>query len=235
MTRTLLYVPIIHGDKDLGSVETVVEKRSAEICGKKNWERHKKVVTRFWEAIEDYFKNLDVVGLKIYQDGLIVEGELGINIIEQGAAAGSCNYQIVLDLIKKGGKIQKTEDVALLKMEYERILRLAQMKSPWERATAQIVNEFGEDLLLEKRDRFIASTINETLMTGETGVLFIGAFHDVRSHLPDDIAVEEVKIRGKVKDYFKLLISGGNEKKFNELAMYLMSVVSCPLSVATDH
>jgi len=225
MTRTLLYVPIIHGDRDLGKIGATVEKRSVEIFGKEHWEKHKKVVTRFWEAIEDYFKNLDVIGLKIYQDGLTVEGELGRKIIEQGAAEGSCNYQIVLDLIKKGGKIQKTEDVVLLIKEYERILRLADMGSPWERATAQIVNGFGEDLLLEKRDRFIASTINETLTTGETGVLFVGAFHDVRSHLPDDIAVEEVKIREKVKDYFKLLISGGDKKKFNQLAMYLISKV----------
>ena len=227
-TRTLLYVPIIHGDRDLGRIGAVVEKRSAEICGKEHWEKHKKVVTRFWEAIEDYFKNLEVVGLKIYQDGWIVEGELGRKIIEQGAAEGSCNYQIVLELIKRGGKIQKTEDVALLMKEYERILRLAQMRSPWERATAQVVNGFGEDLLLEKRDRFIASTINETLMTRETGVLFVGAFHDVRSHLPDDIAVEEVKIREKVKDYFKLLISGGDEEKFNQLADYLVSKVPGP-------
>jgi len=235
MTRTLLYVPIIHGDRDLGKIGTVVEKRSAEICGKEHWERHKKVVTRFWKTIEDYFKNLDVIGLKIYQDGLIAEGDMGMKIIEEGTAKGSHNYQIILDLIKRGGKIQKTEDVSLLRMEYERILRLAQIRSPWERGTAQIVNGFSEDLLLEKRDRFIASTINETLMKEETGVLFVGAFHDVRSRLPDDIAVEEVKIREKVKDYFKLLISGGDEKKFNELAMYLMSVVRCPLSVATDH
>jgi hypothetical protein len=222
MTRTLLYIPVIHGDKDLGRIGAVVEKRSAEICGKEHWEIHKRVVTRFWEAIEDYFKRLNAVGLKIYQDGLIAEGELGRKIIEQGAAEGSRNYQIVLDLIKRGGKIQETEDVALLRAEYERIMKLTKMRSPWERAKAQIADGFGGDPLLKKRDRFIASTINKTLMTGETGVLFGGAFHDVLSHLPDDIAREELKIREKVKDYFKLLVSGGDKEKFDRLARYLV-------------
>ncbi len=79
---------------------------------------------------------------------------------------------------------------------------------------------------MEKRDRFIAKTIGETLRNGETGVLFIGAFHDVTPYLAEDIHVEEVKNPQKVSEYFKLLISGGSEERFDELAEYLGSVVS---------
>ena len=74
-----------------------------------------------------------------------------------------------------------------------------------------------------KRDRFIAGTINRTLKEEETGVLFIGAYHDVLTHLAYDIAVEEVKNREKVRDYFKMLISGKDEERFNELGEYLMN------------
>lgn len=223
MMRKLLYVPIIHIDSDLGSIAPTIDKRSAEICGRERWEKHKQIVTTFWNEIEEYFKKLDPTNLKIYQDGLMADGELGQKIIEEGAKRESKNYQVVLDLVERGGEIRKTEDVELLKEEYGRILKLAQTKSPWEKTTAHIGYRSQGDKLMDKRDRFIAKTINETLKGEEAGVLFMGAFHDVITHLADDIAVEEVKKREKVRDYFKMLTSGGDEEKFNELAEYLMN------------
>lgn len=225
MMRKLLYVPVIHVDPDLGSIASAIDKRSAEICGRERWDRHKQIVTTFWDQIGKYFKRLDPTNLKIYQDGLLADGELGQKIIEEGAKKGSRNYQIVLDLTKKGGEIRKTEDVALLKEEYNRILKLAQTKSLWERMTAYIGYRFHRDSLMDKRDRFIANTINETLKEGEMGILFIGAYHDVLSHLAEDVAVEEVKKSEKVREYFRELISGGDEGSFNQLAKYLVSPV----------
>ena len=220
--RQLLYVPVIHVESDLGSIASAIDKRSAEICGRKRWEKHKQTVTIFWDEIEEYFKKLDSTNLKIYQDGLMADGELGQKIIMEGVKKGSRNYQIVLDLIKRGGEIRKTEDIALLKEEYGRILKLAQTKSLWERTTAYIGYRLHKDSLMEKRDKFIATTINETLKEEETGVLFIGAYHDVFPHLVKDVEVKEVKNREKVKGYFKVLISGGDERKFEQLAEYLV-------------
>ncbi len=224
--RRLLYVPVIHVESDLGSIASAIDKRSAEICGRKRWEKHRQTVTTFWDEIEEYFKKLDAENLKIYQDGLMADGELGQKIIMEGAKKGSRNYRIVLDLIKRGGEVRKTEDIALLKEEYGRILKLAQTKSLWEKTTAYIGYRFHKDQLMEKRDKFIATTINETLKEEETGVLFIGAFHDVIPHIADEIAVEEVKNREKVRDYFKVLISRGDERKFEQLAEYLTSNVT---------
>ena len=221
--RKLLYVPVIHVESDLGSMALAIDKRSTEICGTLRWEKHKKIVTTFWDKIEEYFKKLDASNLKIYQDGLLADGVLGQKIIEEGAKKGSRNYHIILELIKRGGKIRKTEDIALLKEEYARILKLAQSKSLWERTTAYIGYRFHRDKLMDKRDRFIARTINDTLKEEETGVLFIGAYHDVLPHLAKDVAVEEVKKSEKVRDYFKELIHGKDEKRFNELAKYLMT------------
>jgi len=165
--RQLLYVPVIHVESDLGSIASAIDKRSAEICGRQRWEKHRQTVTTFWDEIEEYFKKLDSTNLKVYQDGLMADGELGQKIIQEGAKKGSRNYQIVLDLIKRGGEIRKTEDIALLKEEYNRILKLAQSKSLWERTTAYIGYRFHKTGLWKKRDRFIAKTIGETLRNGE--------------------------------------------------------------------
>jgi hypothetical protein len=230
--RKLLYVPVIHVESDLGSIAPIIDKRSTQICGRERWERHKQTVSTFWDEIEKYFKNMDASKLKIYQDGLMADGELGQKIIEEGAQKGSRNYQIVLDLIRRGAEIRKTEDIALLKEEYDRILKLAQSKSLWERTMAYIGYRFYKDRLMEKRDRFIAKTIGETLRNGETCVLFMGAFHDVIPYLAEDIHVKEVKNPQKVRDYFKTLISGGDEEKFDELSKYL---VQGPRSLTIDY
>ena len=218
-------MPVIHVDTDMGSIAPTIDKRSGEICGRDRWDKHKQIVATFWDQIEEYFKKLNAGNLKIYQDGLMAAGDLGQKIIKEGAGKGSRNYLIVLDLIKRGAEIRKTEDITLLKEEYDRILKLAQSKSLWERTTAYIGYRFHKDRLMEKRDQFIANTINETLKDGERGALFIGAYHDVFPYLAKDVSVEEVKNREKVKEYFKMLISGGDEEKFDELAEYLVSKV----------
>jgi len=222
MMRKLIYVPVIHVESDLGSIAPEIDKKSAEVCGKERWEKHKQTVVTFWDVIEGFFRKLDAGNLKIYQDGLMAGGDLGRRIVEEGAKRGSRNYQIVLDLMKRGAEIRKTEDVELLKEELNQILRIAQNSSAWEKTVAHIGKEVDRKTLLEKRDRFIAKTISETLEDGETGVLFIGAFHDVVPMLAKEIKVQEVKSRKKVKDYFNILISGGNDKKFEELASYLV-------------
>ena len=223
--RELLYVPVIHVDSDMGSIASDIDKRSANICGEEQWKRHKQSVAIFWDKIEEYFKKLDAGNLKIYQDGLLADGELGQKIIEEGALRGSRNFRIILDLMGKGGEIRKTEDVKLLKEEYNRILKLAQTKSLWERATAYIGYRIHKDRIMEERDQFVAATINGTLKEKETGVLFMGAFHEVVQHIAKDINVKEVKNIQKVRDYFKELISGKNRDKFDQLTECLIADV----------
>ena len=108
--RELIYVPVIHVESDMGGVGTTIDKRSAEVCGRERWEKHKQVVIKFWDGIEEYFKKLDAGNLRIYQDGLMAEGDLGLKVIREGAGQGSRNHRIVLDLIERGAVIRKTED-----------------------------------------------------------------------------------------------------------------------------
>jgi len=225
LMKKLLYVPIIHMEADLGSMAAAIDKRSSQMCGKEHWNRHKKAVSGFWDSITNYFDLLEASNLKIYQDGLMVDGEVGKKIIEEGARKGSKNHKIVLKLMKKGAKIVKTEDISLLKEEYNSLIKLSQTKSPIEKMLVYIGYKLRKNPLMKKRDKFIAGRINETLQNGEVGVLFIGAYHNVLPRISQDIIVHQVKERSKVKAYFDELVWGKDEKRFGELAEYLASPI----------
>lgn len=223
--KKLLYVPIIHMEADLGSMAAAIDKRSSQMCGKEHWNRHKKAVSGFWDSIANYFELLGASNLKIYQDGLMIDGEVGKKIIEEGVRKGSKNHKIVLKLMEKSAKIMKTEDLALLKEEYNSLIKLSQTKSPIEKMLAYIGYKLRKNPLMKKRDKFIAERINETLQDGEVGVLFIGVYHNVLPQISQDIIVHQVKERSKVKAYFDELVWGKDKERFNRLAEYLVSPV----------
>lgn len=224
--RKLLYVPIIHMEPDLGSVAASIGELSRRIYGEARWNKHRQTVTMFWNAISDYFDSLDVSGFKIYQDGLLANGELGLKIIREGAARGSRNHEIVLKMVERGAEIKKTEDVTLLKEEYERIVKLSQSKSFLGMGLAYLQYKMRKNHLTRERDGFIARMINGTLGQEKEGVLFIGAFHEVGSLLSQDIVVKEIKAREKVRAYFEELVRGKDEERFDELSEYLAAPVS---------
>jgi hypothetical protein len=230
--RKLLYVPIIHMESDLGEMASAIDSQSASLCGKEMWAKHKETVAKFWESIAGYFATVDTSNLKIYQDGLPVDGELGRRIIEQGAKRGSKNHQIILSLMERGAEIRKTEDPSLLKDEYKNITGLVQSKSASEKAMAYVNYELQRDQLTKRRDKFVAKRIAETLKEGETGVLFMGSYHNISSYLPKDIIVEQLKERKRVNAYFKQLVSLGERKRLEQLAEYLASPCICPSSIA---
>ena len=198
------------------------------MCGKERWNQHRKAVSGFWDSIANFFDRLSPSNLKIYQDGLMIDGGLGKKIIEQGARKGSKNHKIVRKLMEKGAKIMKTEDLSLLKEEYDSLIKLSQSKSFLEKMLAYIGYKLRKDPLMEKRDKFIAERINETLRDGEVGALFIGVYHNVLRRISKDIVVYELKERSKVKAYFDELVRGKDAKRFTELAKYLASPVKDP-------
>ena len=87
----------------------------------------------------------------------------------------------------------KTEDLALVKQEYAHIAKIAHAKSPKEKEAWALRYKLAQDRLLRQRDDFIAKRIKDTLGEGETGILFIGAHHEILSRLPKDIEVVTVK------------------------------------------
>ena len=225
--RTLFYVPIIHTSADLGSIAKDVTQRGIANLGEEIWTKHTRTVEGFWDAISRYFNSVDVKGMKLYQDGMIAEDEIGKKIVEDTAKAGSQNYQLLLRLLERGAILVKTEDFKLVKKEYDRLLALTQAKSTIRKITAFLKYRMLKDILLSRRDSFIAGRIDQTLKTNEKAVLFIGALHKIKKKLPNDIRVREIKDSSKVRKYQKLLpFHKRHKKRFCELGKYLVSEVT---------
>jgi pheromone shutdown protein TraB len=225
--RTLIYVPVIHTSADLGSIAKEVAKRGIRDLGQELWEKHRKTVEGFWDVVSDYFDSIDVKDMKIYQDGMVAEDEVGKKIAEDTAKAGSKNYQLILKLLDRGAVLVKTEDFKLVKKEYDRLLAITQAKSITKKIIAFIKYKLVKVILLNRRDNFIANRIEQTLKAEEKAILFIGAFHNIKKRLPKDIQIKEVKDAAKVKRYQKLLpFYNKNGKQFDELGRYLVSEIT---------
>jgi len=224
--KKLIYVPIIHMSADLGSIAKAVDKRGIAGFGEAFWKKHKETVSGFWDSIVEYFANLEVKGCKIYQDGLVTDGEVGQRIVEEGVKAGSKNYEIIDDLLKREATLVQTEDFALVKAERDQIVKITEAKTTTEKLAAYLKYKLAKNRLLKKRDNYIGKRIDETLNHGEKGILFMGAYHNIIPKLSEKILITEVKEIKKIRDYQRLLLSFKKDKQeFEELARYLISPV----------
>lgn len=226
--RQLLYVPMMHDQADLGSLGSALARKTAALTGARRWTIHKETMHKFWETVATYLRSFDPRHLKLYQDGLPVGGKMARRVVEEAAQKGSKNYQLVLDLLHKGSELRQTEDPALLLREHENIRMSVQEEwAGTERRSAQHY-QLEADRLTSERDQVIANIINATLKESEVGVLFIGAHHNVVSHLPADISVTAIKDREQVMAYFEELLYGQDEKRLAALAENL----TCPVIIS---
>ena len=224
--RKLYVIPIIHTSADLGTVAGAIDKRGRTKLGEDLWQSHKRTIDGFWLSIADFLDSLPAAGFKLYQDGLIADGEIGMKIVEQGVKDGSKNYEIIAQLLGKGAELVKTEDFSLVKKEYDFISKVIKSKSKLGRLAASLKYRLAAKKLLRDRDTFMAGRIAQTLGDGETGILFIGAYHDVIPLLPVDIDVEEMKETRVVKEYHLSLINMRLDRsRFKQLSEYLTSPV----------
>ena len=125
---------------------------------------------------------LDWSQVQLYQDGLPVCGKEE-RIVKELAQAGSANHRLLLELMARGAKLIGTESPDLLVEEYELSRQLLVDASP----DAEVAN-LSRDLL-DRRDSFIVSRIDETLPPSRIGCLFLGLLHSLERRLPEDIAV----------------------------------------------
>jgi hypothetical protein len=214
---------------DLGSLAEKITGRGIMELGKDFWAEHAKTVEDFWESISRYFDSLDVAGMKIYQDGMVANGEIGLKIIEETAKVGSKNFMLLSRLIQKGAILVRTEDLKLVKQERNGLLAITQAKSRVQQLISTTKYRSIKDSLLNRRDSFIAKRIEETLHEGEQGIIFIGAYHNVKDMLPADIRVEEIKDIEKIREYQRLLpVAHQNKARFEELQRYLTAEIKLP-------
>lgn len=224
--RNLIYVPVIHMAADLGSLAEKAAERAISSVGEGVWKRHTETVFGFWRSIAAYFDSFEARGVKIFQDGMVADGELGKKIIEEGVKAGSVNFRIISALLQRGAILVRTEDFKLLKEERDRLVELGKAHTKIEKLKAYLKYRIVKGRLLKKRDAFMAGRINENLKDSETGVLFIGAEHKIEDWLDRDISIVELKDKKRLKAYQRGFIHWERHKeKTDKLASYLVSPV----------
>jgi hypothetical protein len=225
--RKLYVIPIIHMSADMGSIASVLDDRAMAKLTPELWQRHKEIVSAFWDSIGRFLDALDVNGFKVYQDGLVADGGEALRIVRESVSQGSKNYEIIGGLLERGAVLIKTESLSLVKQEYSYITKMTRSKTLKEREVATLRYKLAQGKLLKQRDEFIAERINETLAEGETGILFIGAYHDVVHKLAPDIRVGQIKEVARVKEYHKSLINTKrHDQQLQDLGEYLVSPVS---------
>lgn len=179
----LIHVPVMHGSAEMGSSAAAYKAAFIARFGEQKWRERCDEFDAIWEAIEAAIGALalDLHRVKLYQDSLPVCGKEA-ELTRELAAQGSQNHQLLEVLIAGGASLIGTESPALLLEEY-RLLQSGERSAEREAA------------LLDQRDRFIAERIAATLGGDETGILFIGALHQVPRHLPARVRVEHLAVR----------------------------------------
>jgi len=225
--RKLYLIPIIHMSADMGSMASTLDDTANARLTPELWQRHKEIVSVFWDSIGRFLDSLNVNGFKVYQDGLIADGAEGRRIVRESISQGSKNYEIVGRLLERGAALVKAEALSMIKQEYSYITKMTRSRSLKEREVAALRYKLARGRLLKQRDEFMAGRINETLAAGETGILFIGAYHNVINRLDPDIKVAQVKEVVRVKDYHKSLI---NTRRYDPYLQSLGEYLTSPIS-----
>jgi hypothetical protein len=188
--RVLICIPIVHTQADMGALNEPIQRLKVQKLGKKMWEHNLELVKDFWTQIEQTTQGLALSyeKVRLYQDGLpVCEHEL--EIVTDLAKAGSRNYQLLLKLKEKGATLMGTESSELLLEEYQLVKQVftgEMSRGPSGQAARA---KHLQHSLLQRRDQFMARRISQTLLGGETGLLFVGMLHSVEPWLDQDIRV----------------------------------------------
>jgi hypothetical protein len=186
--RKVIWIPVIHTQKDLGSLSESIKNFYVRKIGWTRWIRHVRAIKDLWKNIRREIEalDLDYTHVRIYQDGLPNCGKEE-KIIRSLAEGGSENHRLVLDLMEKGATVMGTESTELLLKEYDLAQKVGQaLGKNDEAAVKKEYKERGQELL-NQRDQYMAQRIGETLGAGETGLLFLGMLHAPDRFLPPDI------------------------------------------------
>ncbi len=188
--RTLIYLPIIHTQEDMGSFSESIRQATLKKFGEQFWKQKTRLINEVWGEIDRLVSGLDLKGdtIRLYQDGLPVCGR-ELEIVTEVAESGSLNHQILLRLVEKGAILMGTESPELLLEEYELAKQTLSSNNIGEIRPLKTSQNEMRETLLRRRDRSIAERINSTLAKGETGIIFLGLLHSLDSLLDSDILV----------------------------------------------
>jgi hypothetical protein len=185
--RTLLYFPIIHNLADMGALSDSVRLASLKKLGRSGWNRKIGLIDKFWTEIENSVEEISVPlnRVRVYQDGLPVSSAEK-NVVAELAKSGSRNHALIMRLMNAGATLMGTESLELLLQEYELAKRDLGSARP---LRIKASDKAQRASLLRRRDQFIAKRINNTLLPGEIGMIFLGMLHRLEPWLDKDIEV----------------------------------------------
>jgi len=188
-SRTLIYLPIVHTAADMGALQESVARAGLEKIGRAGLSRKTAAIDKTWTDIERVIDTLHLSfdGVRLYQDGLPVCGREA-EIVTELAQAGSRNHQLLLRLRARGAVLMGTESGELLVEEYQLARQSLTAHAPRSAGVAASRRALSE-ALLKRRDQFMAQRLNDTLKSGETGILFLGMLHSLERYLHPDIQV----------------------------------------------
>ncbi len=188
--RTLIYIPVIHTQADMGGLSDALQRATLRKFGQKSLKRKIYLINKMWTEIEQTIKGLDLryEKVRLYQDGLPVCGREE-EIVRDLTRAGSRNHRLLLRLMERGATIMGTESSELLVEEYGLIKQWMTVEDIRQGHEIEAHRKTLADALIRKRDRYIADRIDQTLQIGETGILFLGMLHALENQLHKDIRV----------------------------------------------
>jgi len=191
--RTLLLIPIIHTESDMGSLLEKLRGEYIQRHGAEKWEQHVRTVKDLWAEIRSAIGSLMLPypRVRLYQDGLPECGR-EVQIVKELAAKGSKNHELLVELMDQGARLMGTEDSQLLLREYRLHTASLEAAASAQGSVHTVGNEDRSRVLLAERDRHIAKRINATLQPGEIGLLFLGLAHAVEPLLERDIIVKKM-------------------------------------------
>lgn len=190
--RVLYYVPMIHSDKELAEIGTIIKDLRVKICGQKSAKYDEEQIEELWRTIRAWvFRTIkDISGLIIYQDGMPVGPRGKIRKLFDLVLSEhpeSPLFRLTKELLDKGAVLEGTEDIGLVIKRsniYKEIYEVAAKCSDPTEARDFIVRKVAEcDNLILQADQFIAKRINETLPEDEKSIVFMGFRHEVDREL----------------------------------------------------
>jgi len=188
--RTLIYIPIIHTEADMGGLGKSVRSAALRRLGLRGLKSKENIIDRIWMEIEKAIGGLDLpyAKVRLYQDGLPVCGREA-DIVKELAKSESRNHRLLLSLMERGATIMGTESLELLLEEYRRVKDILASGDAFQSEKVEGRRKSQDRSLVKRRDQFIAGCINSTLRAGETGIIFLGMLHSLGHLLDKDILV----------------------------------------------
>ena len=190
--RSLIHVPIIHTQADMGALGHAIKEITIQKLGQQGWERNVHLIDDIWTRIEEAIESwaLPYKRLRLYQDGMPICGR-EVEIVTELAKVGSRNHRLLLRLMEKGATLMGTESAPLLVQEYKLVKEIVAAGDSPKALRLEARYKTLSHALLKQRDQSIAERINTTLRPGETGLLFLGMLHAISGWLAKDIRVTQ--------------------------------------------